>query len=382
MIPYSRQALDDDDVQSVVDVLRSDWLTQGPTCELFEGEVAKYCSAPYAIATCNGTAALHVACLALGIGPGDTVWTTPITFVASANVAKYCGADVDFVDIDPETFNMSPRELRKKLKQAASAHKLPKALIIVHLAGLPCDLGEIAAACREYNVRLIEDASHAIGAQYQGTPIGSCQYSDATIFSFHPVKIITTAEGGMVLTRNLELARKLRRLRSHGIERDPARLARPPRGAWYYEQQELGFNYRLSDVHAALGISQLAKLDAFLSRREFIVSRYTQELGGLDIGFQKACSDRRCAWHLCIAQIVKGDRDTVFKHLRSHGIGVQVHYIPVHVQPYYQSLGFTPEQFPNSLRYYQQCLSLPVFPGLQDEQQTRVITQLRRALAL
>ncbi len=384
MIPYGRQSIDEDDVAAVVEALRSDWLTQGPACAHFEEAVAKYCDAPHAVATCNATAALHLACLALKIGPGDLVWTSPITFVASANCALYCGANIDFVDIDTETFNISVPALQRKLADSGRDGRLPKALIVVHIAGTPCDMKEISALCRSYGIAVVEDASHALGSIYCDTKIGACQFSDLTIFSFHPVKMITTAEGGMVLTRDEHLADQMRCLRSHGIVRAPNLLSRPADGEWYYEQVALGYNYRLSDLHAALGLSQIRKLEHFVERRQTIAERYRKAFVRLPLTVQHVEQDRRSSYHLFIVRISSelgiDARSRVFHQLRSRGIAAQVHYIPVHTQPFFSNRGFSAKDFPASIAYYRECLSLPIFPELDCEAQDHVICSVSQAL--
>lgn len=374
MIPYGRQSIDDKDVEAVVDVLRSPWLTQGPLVPAFEQALAERTQAAHAIAVSNATAALHLACLSLDIGPGDTVWTSPNTFVASANCARYCGAQVDFVDIDPATLNMSVAALAEKLAIAQKAQALPKAIIPVHFSGRSCDMREIADLARPYGIRVIEDASHAIGARYRGRPVGCGEYSDICIFSFHPVKIITTGEGGMLLTNDPQLANRASRLRSHGITRDPAEMQGPNEGPWYYQQIELGFNYRLTDLQAALGLSQLSRLEDFIARRQAIAERYERQLQHLAIGLPAPSQDS--AWHLYPVRIADGQRDTVFAELRSRGIGTQVHYIPVHLQPYYRNLGFSTGDFPATETYYRQALSLPIYPELTDMDQNAVIQTL------
>lgn len=374
MIPYGRQSIDDKDIDAVVDVLRSPWLTQGPLVPAFEQALSERSQAAHAIAVSNATAALHLACLSLDIGPGDTVWTSPNTFVASANCARYCGAQVDFVDIDPATLNMSVAALAKKLAIAQKAQALPKAIIPVHFSGRSCDMREIADLARPYGIRIIEDASHAIGAQYRGRPVGCGEYSDICIFSFHPVKIITTGEGGMLLTNDAQLASRAGRLRSHGITRDPAEMQGASEGPWYYQQIELGFNYRLTDLQAALGLSQLSRLTGFIVRRQAIAERYERQLQHLAIGLPAPSQDS--AWHLYPVRIPDGQRDTVFAELRSRGIGTQVHYIPVHLQPYYRNLGYSTGDFPAAEAYYRQALSLPIYPELTDMEQNAIIQTL------
>lgn len=382
MIPYARQTISQADIDAVVAVLRSDWLTQGPAIERFEGAVADYCGTAHAVAVNSATSALHLACLALGLGPGDRLWTSPNTFVASANCALYCGAQVDFVDIDPHTYNLSIVALVTKLEWAAIRGVLPKIVIPVHFAGQPCAMQEIQTLAEQYGFAIIEDASHALGAKYHGEPVGNCRYSDITVFSFHAVKMITTGEGGMALTNRPELAERLRLLRSHGITRDPAKMSREPDGPWYYEQTVLGWNYRMTDFQAALGISQLEQLDVFLARRRELVDRYDAHLTGLLLVRPWRDPQAQSAWHLYVVRI-EGDasvRRRTFDALRQRGIGVNVHYIPVHIQPYYQAMGFVAGDYPDAEQYYRQAISLPLFAGLTDEDQDQVIASLREVL--
>lgn len=383
MIPYCRQNVDQDDIDAVVEVLRSDWLTQGPTLERFERAVAKRCEAGHAVAVCNATAGLHLACLAVGLGPGDLLWTSPNSFVASANCARYCGADVDFVDIDPQTWNLDVRALAEKLERARAAGRLPKVLVAVAFSGQSCALREIARLSREYGFRVIEDAAHALGAHYAGEPVGSGRYADLTVFSFHPVKIITSGEGGMVLCNTPELAQRLRDLRSHGITRDPARMSEPSHGSWYYQQTELGFNYRMCDIQAALGLSQLNRLDEFLARRRELAARYQRLLADLPLQLPAMQEEAESAWHLYVVRLdarLEARHRDIFEGLRSAGIGVNLHYIPIHLQPYYRDLGFAEGDFPEAERYYRQAISLPLFPDLTDALQDEVIDVLRRVL--
>jgi UDP-4-amino-4,6-dideoxy-N-acetyl-beta-L-altrosamine transaminase len=381
MIPYGRQNIDDADIAAVLEVLQSDFLTQGPQVPAFEQAVQQYCNANYAIAVNSATSALHLACLALGVGAGDIVWTSPISFVASANCALYCGATVDFVDVDPSTGLMSVAALSKKLQQAATAHKLPKVLIPVHLAGHSCDMAAIAALCQQHQIKIIEDASHAIGATYQGMPVGHCQFSDICVFSFHPVKIITTAEGGMALTNDPALAAQMQLHRSHGITRNPADMTEPSHGPWYYQQIELGFNYRLTELQAALGLSQLQRLSQFISARQQAVAHYQQLLNHLPIQLPTAALDGVSAWHLYIIQLDDADsRLQVFAALRAAGIGVNVHYIPIHTQPYYQQLGFQWGDFPGAEIFYSKIISLPMYADLTYPMQQQVATALHQAL--
>lgn len=383
MIPYGRQDISEADIQAVVDVLRSDYLTQGPAVPAFEKSIADYCGVPHAIAMNSATSALHVACLALGVGKGDMVWTTPITFVASANCALYCGAEIDFVDIDPKTYNMSVERLSEKLAHAKQHDKLPKVLIPVHLCGQPCDMVAIHALGQQYGFKIIEDASHAIGGKYRNEPIGNCHYSDITIFSFHPVKIITTAEGGMAMTKDAQLAKRMQLLRSHGITRDVDEMTHAPDGPWYYQQIDLGYNYRMTDLQAALGLSQMQRLDEFVSKRHVIAKRYDQLLVGLNVSAPWQHPDGYSGLHLYVVrlkldQIGKSHRQ-VFEALREAGIGVNLHYIPVHLQPYYEGLGFEAGHCPEGEQYYAEAISLPMYPNLTEAQQDRVIEALRVA---
>lgn len=384
-IPYARQKISEADIQAVVDVLRSDFLTQGPEVPAFEAAVAAYCGASQAVAVNSATSALHLACLALGVTPGDRVWTSPITFVASANCALYCGAAVDFVDIDPRTYCLSVDRLADKLNRAARANALPKVVIAVHLAGQSCDMSGIHALSRQFGFRIIEDASHALGGRYKGDPIGCGRYSDITVFSFHPAKIITTAEGGIAVTNADDLARSMRRLRNHGVTRDVAEMARTPDGPWYYEQVELGFNYRMSDIHAALGRSQLRQIDGFVDRRRTIAERYDAAFSTLPVVTPWQHPDSRSAHHLYVLRVPPGhlrcSRDEVFMRLREDGIGVNLHYIPVYRQPYHAPHHPDPAAFPEAERYYAEAISLPMFPALTDQQQECVIGAVTRVCA-
>ena len=383
MIPYGRQEITQDDVDSVVAVLRSDALTQGPVVPKFERAVAAYCGAAHAVAVNSGTSALHVACMALGLGPGDWLWTSPITFVATANCALYCGARVDFVDIDERTYNLCPLALERKLTEAERDGRLPKVLAPVHFAGQPCDMLAIHALAQRYGCRIIEDASHAIGAQYRGEPVGNCRYSDVTVFSFHPVKVITTGEGGMALTNSSELASRMARLRSHGVTRDPASMTHAPDGAWFYQQIELGMNYRMTELQAALGLSQLSRLDDYVARRHELARRYDEQLASLPIVLPYHSKDGRSALHLYPIWIdpSRMDRGALFDRMRQSNIGVNVHYIPVYSQPYHrQRRTFSSAEFPASERYYAGALSLPMFASMTERQRVQVIAALAEAV--
>lgn len=385
LIPYGRQDISDADIQAVVDVLRSDFLTQGPTIHSFEKSVADYCGAQHAVAVNSATSALHIACLALGVGKGDVVWTSPITFVASSNCALYCGAQVDFVDIDARTYNLSNELLAEKLAHAEKIGNLPKVLIPVHLCGQPCNMAGIHALSQRYGFKIIEDASHAIGGQYRNEPIGNCRYSDITIFSFHPVKIITAGEGGMALTNDLQLANRMKLLRSHGITSDAAdMIPRPSEELWLYQQITLGFNYRITDIHAALGLSQMRRLDEFVTRRHAIAKRYEELLVGLPVITPWQHPDSYSGFHLYVirlkqAEISKTQRE-VFKALHAAGILVNLHYIPVYRQPYYANQGFETGYCMEAEQYYAQAISLPMYPGLTEAQQDEVIGALRQAI--
>lgn len=384
-IPYATQSIEDEDVAAVISALRSDWLTQGPAVPAFEESFARVHDVRHAFAVTNATAGLHLACLALGVEPGQTVWTSPISFVASANCARYCGANVDFVDIDPITRNMSVEALEVKLERAEIEGRLPSVVIPVHLTGLPCDMPRIFELSRRYGFKIIEDAAHAVGSQLYGKPVGS-QYSDVAVFSFHPVKIITTGEGGIVVTQDDQIAERLRLLRSHGVTRDIATLANSGagHGDWYYEQHVLGFNYRMTDLQAALGASQLGRLEELHSKREDLASRYQRLLTHLPVKLPIVADKAVCSWHLYVVELSNApkvrDRAFVFAHMRRARIGVNVHYIPIHLQPYYRALGFHAGMFPNAEAYYEGALSLPLFPRLTHDQQDRVVSELERAL--
>lgn len=380
MIPYGRQDINETDIAEVVKVLRSDFLTQGPAVPAFEKAIAVVCEAQHGIAVNSATSALHIACLALGVGSGDIVWTSPITFVASANCARYCGAEVDFVDIDPRTYNLSAVRLAEKLEQAANIGKLPKVVIPVHLCGQPCEMEAIYGLAQKYGFRIIEDASHAIGGRYKGEPIGNCRYSDITVFSFHPVKIITTGEGGMALTNDPELANLMLRLRSHGITRHAGDMTHAPDGPWYYQQLELGFNYRMTDIQAALGLSQMQRLEQFVSQRHALATRYDQLLRDVPVVTPWQHPDSYSGLHLYVIRLeleaMKVSHREVFERLRVAGIGVNLHYIPVYRHPYYAREGFKTTDFPESERYYAEAISLPMYPGLTEQQQQEIVLRL------
>ena len=384
MIPYGRQDISDADIAAVEAALRSDFLTQGPAVPAFEQAVAAECGAAHAVAVNSATSALHIACLALGVGPGDEVWTSPVTFVASANCALYCGAQVDFVDIDPRTYNMSADRLRGQLARAKAAGRLPKVVIPVHLCGQPCEMAAIHELGRDYGFRIIEDASHAIGGSYRGEPIGNGRYSDITVFSFHPVKIVTTAEGGMTVTNDAALAASLRLLRTHGITRDPCQMTQPPDGPWYYEQIGLGFNYRMTDMQAALGLSQMTRLTAFLERRHAIAAQYDARLAGLPVVTPWQHPDGHSGLHLYVIRLKLGEiartHREVFEGMRACGIGVNLHYIPIYRQPYYRRMARRFEPCPEADRYYGEAISLPMFPALTADQIDRVVDSLRSCL--
>lgn len=384
MIPYGRQDISQADIDAVVSVLRSGFLTQGPQAPRFEQAVADYTGARHALAVNSATSALHLACRALGVGTGDLVWTSPITFVASANCARYCGADVDFVDIDPRSHNLSVTALEAKLNEADRAGRLPKVVIAVHLCGQPCEMHAIHALAIRYGFAVIEDASHAIGGRYQGEPIGNGRYSDITVFSFHPVKIITTAEGGMALTNRSELAERMALLRSHGITRDPAQMTHEADGPWYYQQVTLGYNYRMTELQAALGVSQMARLDDYVARRHKLAQRYDDALAELPLATPWWHSESYSGLHLYVIRLkleaLSRSHREVFEALRGQGIGVNLHYIPVHMQPYYSELGFAPGDFPESERYYGEAISLPMFATLGESDQQQVIDAVHEAL--
>lgn len=385
-IPYGRQNITEEDIDAVVNVLKSDYLTQGPKVPEFENAIKEYCNVEYALAMNSATSALHVACLALNVGQGDIVWTTPITFVASANCALYCGATVDFVDIDPRTYNLSIQSLEHKLEAAKEQDKLPKVVIPVHLCGQPCDMERIYQLSKKYGFSIIEDASHAIGGKYKNQPIGNCQYSDITIFSFHPVKIITTAEGGVATTKNEELAQKMDLLRSHGITRDSDLMTHEPDGPWYYQQVDLGYNYRMTEMQAALGVSQIKRLSSITKSRHEIANRYNEKLASLAVIVPFQIQESYSGLHLYVIRLkldeIKPTHLEVFKALRAANIGVNLHYIPVHLQPYYKEyFGFKLGDFPQAEQYYEEAISLPLYPDLSQEQQDYVVETLKDILA-
>ncbi|WP_122033305.1 UDP-4-amino-4,6-dideoxy-N-acetyl-beta-L-altrosamine transaminase [Aliivibrio sp. EL58] len=384
MIPYGKQEITQQDVDAVVDVLKSDFLTQGPQVPAFEAALMAHTSAGFALAVNSATSALHIACLALGLGQGDRLWTTPVTFVASANCGLYCGADVDFIDIDPQTYNMSISALEAKLIQAKATDSLPKVIIPVHLCGQSCDMKAIHTLSKEYGFKIIEDASHAIGGRYLDNSIGCCEYSDITVFSFHPVKIVTTAEGGAVMTNSQELADKMALYRSHGITRDETKMQNASHGGWYYEQIDLGFNYRMTELQAALGVTQMTRLDDFVSVRHKLAIRYNQLLEDLPITLPYQLEGTYSGLHLYVIRLqldnISKTHKEVFDVLREQGIGVNLHYIPVHIHPYYQELGFKIGDFPESERYYQEAISLPMFHVMTEEQQDTVIRVLSSVL--
>ncbi len=374
MIPYGKHSVGEADIAAVVDVLQNQFLTQGEQVPKFEQALANYCQAEFAVAVNSGTSALHVACLALGVDEGDMVWTSPISFVASANCALYCGADIDFVDISPQSRNICPDKLAQKLQAAAAQNSLPKAIIVVHYAGESCDMETIKRLTQAYGICIIEDASHALGGQYQDKPIGCCAYSDIAITSFHPVKSITSAEGGALLTNSAHLHEQAVLFAKHGITRNAQQMEGPSDGPWYYQQIALGYNYRLSDLHAALGFSQLQQIDTFIAQRRAIAQRYSQALKGLPLQLPVDSGDS--AWHLYSVQLTAHPRTAVFTQLQQAGIGVNVHYIPIHLQPYYRAMGFSVGQFPEAESFYQQALTLPIFPGLTEHDQDTVIAHL------
>lgn len=381
MIFYGKQSINEQDVQMVIDVLESDFLTQGPMIEKFEKKVAAYCGVKYAVAVTNATSALHIACLSAGLKKDDILWTTPNTFVASANCARYCGANVDFVDIDENTYNMDINELTKKLELAQIK---PKIVMPVHFSGQSCEMDKIHELSQEYGFTIIEDASHAIGADYKGTKIGSCKYSEMTVFSFHPVKIITAAEGGMILTNNKDLYKKLQLYRSHGITRNQDLMYRESDGPWYYEQIDLGFNYRMTDMQAALGFSQMSRLDEFVAKRRYLASRYNELLKELPLNLPYQHPNTKSSWHLYVVRLnfdnLKMSKKNLFAQMKRRGVTLNLHYIPVHLQPYYKKQGYMMGDYPNSERYYKEVFTLPLYYDLSIEEQDKVINSLKEIL--
>lgn len=382
MIPYGRHDITQADLNAVIDVLKSDYLTQGPVLGRFEDAISTYTSSKHAVSVNSATSALHLACVALELGPGDILWTSPITFVASANCGVYCGANIDFVDIDPDTFNICPESLKEKFEQAAKDERLPKVLIPVHMCGQSPNMKLISDLAKHYGVKIIEDASHAIGSKYLDKPVGNCAYSDITVFSFHPVKIITTAEGGVATTNDSVLAEKMRLYRSHGITRNPNLMVGRSDGLWYYQQIELGWNYRMTDIQAALGLSQMVRLDAYIARRHELAHRYNRALYDLELSTPVQCKESYSSFHLYVVLLKNPEiHHRVFEDLRNNGIGVNLHYIPVHLQPFYQKFGFSVGDFPKSENYYSRAISLPLFPTMTKQQQDEVISQLVALLA-
>ncbi len=385
MIPYGRQDVIQEDIDAVVAVLQSDFLTQGPQVPLFEKAVAQQVGAKYALAVNSATSALHIGCLALGLGPGDWLWTTPVTFVASANCGLYCGAHVDFVDIDPRTYNLCPQALETKLIRAEQTGRLPKVLVAVHLCGQPCDMTAIHELGQKYGFKIIEDASHAIGGKFKGEFIGNSRYSDITVFSFHPVKIITTAEGGMAVTNCDKLAHKIALLRSHGITRDSAHMTHAPDGPWYYQQVDLGYNYRMTELQAALGVSQMQRLHTYVARRHELARRYDELLVDLPLITPWQNPDSYSGLHLYVIRLQLGmickTHRQVFEVMRAKGVGINLHYIPIHTQPYFQRMGFKVGDYPQAEKYYSEAISLPMYQTLTEEQQDYVVEVLREVLA-
>ena len=385
-IPYGKQNINQTDIDSVVKVLRSDWLTQGPSVELFETAAKLHHGADYCCAVNSATSALHIACLALNLGKNDWLWTSPNTFAASANCGLYCGARIDFVDIDPNTFNMCVQKLKVKLEAAEKTGTLPKVVVPVHFGGLSCDMETIHKLSIQYGFNIIEDASHAVGGSYSGHSVGSCAYSDITVLSFHPVKIITTGEGGMAITNDPQLAEKMALLRCHGITRDAAKMSGDSHGDWYYEQIDLGLNYRMTDIQAALGASQYSRLDEFVAGRNRIATRYNERLADFPVSTQKGSPETCSAYHLFVIKLTQEkhvrDRKHIFRSMREAGIGVNVHYIPVHTHPHYKKMGFNYGDFPEAERYYEAALSIPMYPDLTDKNQDYVLGTLRRSLDL
>ena len=385
ILPYGKQTISEDDIAAVVEVLRSAYLTQGPTVPAFEQAVAAKVGAINGVAVNSATSALHIACLALGLGPGDRLWTSPVTFVASANCARYCGAEIDFVDIDPSTGLMSVNALAAKLENAQQENKLPKIVVPVHLCGTSCDMVSISELARRYGFHVLEDASHAIGGRYQGKPVGSCAHSSITVFSFHPVKIITTGEGGLATTNDPELALRMSELRSHGITKDQGRFELSSPGPWSYEQQCLGFNYRMTDLEAALGQSQLRRLDAIVAERNMLLGRYQKLFSELPVQLLRVPEDVLSSLHLAVIRLADRRPEhhrRIFEGLRASGIGVQLHYIPVHLQPYYRKMGFQEGNYPEAEAYASNAISIPLYPGLQERDQRRVVDRLTSLLTI
>ncbi|MCY4303326.1 MAG: UDP-4-amino-4,6-dideoxy-N-acetyl-beta-L-altrosamine transaminase [Aestuariivita sp.] len=379
-IPYGRQEITQDDIDAVVNVLKSDFLTQGPMVSKFEASVAKFVNAKHAVAMNSATSALHLGCLALGLGQGDILWTSPITFVASANCARLCGANVDFVDINPLTFSLCPDKLADKFRSAEIHGKLPKIIVPVHLCGQSCDMSVIGALAANFGVKVLEDASHALGGAFEGRPVGNCTYSDVTVFSFHPVKIATTAEGGVAVSQNSKLAERMTILRNHGITRNTSQMTNQPDGPWYYQQLDLGFNYRMTDIQAALGISQMTRVTQYVKKRNRIAKKYDAEFADLPITTQYVKKNTFSAFHLYVVKVDPDHHLRVFKELRNAGINVNVHYIPVHLQPYYSNFGFSRGDFPIAEEYYSRAISLPIYPAMTERQQAQVIAAFRKAV--
>ncbi len=383
-IPYSTQSIDKKDIKSVLNVLNSKFLTQGPLVEEFENKISTYCGSKYGVAVNSGTSALHVACMALGFKKGDILWTSPISFVASSNCALYCGGKVDFVDIDPKTYCMCPKKLEEKLIEAKKNNKLPKIVVPVHHTGQSCNMSKIYSLSKKFDFKIIEDASHALGGSFKNHKVGSCKYSDVTVLSFHPVKIITTAEGGMACTNSKKISTKMRLLRTHGITKNISEMQKKGEGPWYYEQILLGYNYRMNDIEAALGVSQFRKIDKFVKERRKISVRYNKLLKSLPVITPFELKESYSTYHLYIIllklNVTHSSHIKVFNNLRDKGIGINLHYIPIHTHPYYKKLGFKQGQFPNAETFYKSAISLPVYPGLTKKAQDKVVQILRKAL--